>query len=459
MKKAVKLFRIGLLLMVGISLISACATVKKTKPVINKENTDWEKLNLIGNVKAVNETSTTKYPDEEAKIKTSKYTFNRYGKQVLFEGPKYSHKSVYNAEGKILEQKQYFENRLEKKITYNYSSEGKRTGKSTYMTPTFQTKEEWEAHEANKKNLPNEGLYLQNRLDIQDNGNQTITVYKENKEIDHIQYEVYKGSKLVEISVKYPFSEVFGYKKTWKYDEDDNLKKFKKYVGSAERLELIWEYDYDENDRIVKETYLRYMPKSSSSFNENGHLKEQINAYYLDEEISAISSFQYDAHGSLISKKRKKYNGELAREITYELTYDSNQNLIQENVHDSKKASVNNYMEYDENANEIYYKSVDANGDLIAKVTRKFDSVSNMIERAVYKADESISLKESYVYNANNNVSKHIVEKPLEETIEIKTRDYDHKGNWIKFELKFLSSINNELFQQVIKEREIVYFE
>lgn len=451
-------FKIGLLSITGISIVISCTTLKKTKPLITTEETDWKKLNLKGNVKVVDETSTTKYPDEEAKVKTSKYTFTKYGKQLLFEGHKYSHESTYNAEGKIIEQKQYFENRLEKKIIHTYSNKGRKIEKHTYVTPTFQTMKAWEAHESLKNTLPHKGLYLQNKLEIQDNGNQTITVYKQNKEIDHIQYEVYEDSKLVELTVKYPFSDAFGYKKIWKYDESNNLMKFKKYVGVEERLELIWEYDYDEKDRIIKETYLRYMPKSSSSFNEKGHLEEQINGYYLDKEHSTIYLYQYDANGGLISKKRKTYSGDLTREITYKLTYDVNQNLIQENVYDSKKANINNYIKYDEKGNEIYYKSVDAKGNLISKGVSKFDSLSNITEHIVYEADESISLKEFYNYDNHGNLIKYIAEKPIEQTTEITTRDYDDMGNWIKFELKFLSLKTNEMLQQVIKEREIIYF-
>ncbi len=458
MKKTIIIFKISLLFFIGVSLITGCATAKKTKPVIDKEETDWKKMNLKGKVKTVQEVSTTKYPNEEAKIRTSEYAFNRYGKQLFSDTDEYSHESTYNSEGQIIEMKQYFQDRLEKKIVHSYSSKGEKIAKSTYMSPTFETMEEWEAHQAKKSTLPHEGLYLQNKLEIHENGNQTITVYKQNNEIDRVQNEIYEDSKLVELTVKVPFSDAFGYKKTWKYDDYGNLVKFKKYVSPEERLEHIWEYEYDKKNRIIKKTYLRYMPKSSSTFNK-GHLKDYTKGYYLDENLSYITTFQYDANGSLTSEIRKKYTGELVREITYDLTYDSNQHLIQENVYNSKETNVKNYMEYDENGNEIFYKSVDVNGDLISKVIRKFDSVSNMTERIVYKADESINLNESYVYDTRGNVKEHIIRKPLEETIETKVYDYDGIGNWVKFELEFLSSETNEVLQQVINEREIIYYE
>ncbi|MFD2035637.1 RHS repeat domain-containing protein [Belliella marina] len=416
-------------------------------------------MNLKGKVNSVRETSTTKYTNEEPKVRISKYAFNRQGKQLNSDTDEYSHESTYNSEGQIIETKEYFLDRLDKKTIYSYSSEGKKISKSTYMSPTFSSMEEWEDHQAKKHTYPHEGLYLQNKLEIHEDGNQTITVYKQNKEVDHIQKEIYENSKLVEVTVKYPFSNAFGYKKTWKYDQSNNLVKFEKFVGPEERLEFVWEYDYDEKNRITKETHLRYAPKSSSTINENGHLKDQTTGYYLDEDQSFISSFKYDANGSLTSKTGKKYTGEPLREITYELTYDSNQNLIQENIHDSQKGSVKNSIEYDENGNEIFYKSVDSNGDLISKVTRRFDVKSNMTERTVYESDGSISLDESYVFDTNGNVTEHILNKPQEETVEIKTHNYDVVGNWVKFELKLLSSETDEVYQQVIKEREIIYYE
>ncbi|MCH7413407.1 hypothetical protein MM213_07925 [Belliella sp. R4-6] len=450
MTKRFSVFKIILLLIFGIIYSDCFAT---------QEKTDWEKLNLNGKVKAINETSTVKYPNEEPKISTSKYTFNIQGRQMSSCSDGYSHESTYNSEGQINETKEYFQNRLEKKILYSYSSEGKEIEKRTYTNHSFATMEEWEEHEAKKSALPHEGLYLQNKLEIHEDGNQIITVYKQNGEIDYVQSETYQESKLVEVKVKYPFSNAFGYKKTWKRDKNNNLIKFEKFVGPEERLEFIWEYDYDEKNRIIKETHLRYMPKSSSSINENGHLNELINGYYLAIDQSFINTFEYDANGSLTSKKGEKYNGELLQEITYELTYDANQNLTQENVHDSKKPSTFNSIEYDKNGNEIFYKSVNSNGDLISKVTRKFDRNSNMTERVVYESDGSRSIDESYVFDTNGNVKEHILKKPQEKTIEIKRYNYDDVGNWIKNELKFISSENDEVFQQVIKEREITFYE
>ncbi|WP_073097858.1 RHS repeat domain-containing protein [Leeuwenhoekiella marinoflava] len=457
MKKIVMIFKMGLFI-IGVSLITGCATAKKNKLIIDKEGTDWKKLKLEGTVKAIREVSTVQYPEEEAKVRTSEYGFNRYGKQLFSDTDEYSHQSTYNSEGQILEMKQYFQDRLEKKIVHSYSSEGDKIAKSTYMSPTFETMEEWEAHQAKKSTLPHEGLYLQNKLEIHEDGHQTITVYKQTNEVDHIQKEIYEHSKLVEVDVKYPSSDAFGYKKTWKYDDHGNLLKFKKYVSPEERLEHLWEYEYDEKNRIIKETHLRYMPQSSTTF-KKGHLKDYSKGYYLDEDLSYISTFEYDANGSLISKIGKKYNGELVRKITYELTYDSNQNLIQENVHDSKGSSAKNYIEYDKNGNEIFYRSVDTKGNLISKVIRKFDSVSNMTERVVYESDGSISLDESYVYDSKGNVKEHTVKKPLEETIEIKAYDYDDSGNWVKLEQKFLSSKTDEVLQHVINERKIIYYE
>ncbi|WPR75998.1 hypothetical protein [Algoriphagus sp. NG3] len=458
MRKTVIIFRISLLVIFGSLLVTSCATTKKVKPIVSIEETDWKKMDLKGHIKSIQETSTSKYPEEKPKVETSKSDFNTYGKLVFSDSYGHVFENKYNSKGQIVESREYMGGNLINKDIYTYSAEGKKTGKSRYQSPTFLSEEEWEAHQAKIPSLPNEGLYLQNKLEIHEDGNQTITVYKQNSEVDYVQKEIYENSKLVELTVKYPSSDAFGYKKTWEFDDSNNLARFKKYVAAEERLEIVWEYDYDEKNRITKETHLRYMPKSSSTFNQ-GHLKDYTKGYYLDENLSYISSFQYDENGSLTSEIAEKYNGEFVREISYELTYDSNQNLTQENVHDSKKGSTNNSIEYDKNGNEIFYKSVDTNGDLISKVTRKFDSYSNMTERVVYDSDESISLSESYVYDTDGNVTEHIIRKPLEETIEITTHDYDDIGNWVRFELKLLSSETNEAFQTVIKEREIIYYD
>ena len=454
--------KLCLITIIGSALLQSCAVSKTSTtlhPNIDMDETEWNKHKLKGQVKAVYETSKSISSYKEPSESSSQFIFNRFGKIKRSDSNKYLVVNTYNDQGQVIKKMQYFDGRLDKKEIYTYGEDGKQTSRTTYENPTFESQKEWEAHEAKADSLPHQGLYRQNKLEIKDDGNQVITVYKQNGEIEYRQFETYKRGKLEEVHVKYPFSEAFGYKKIRKYNEAGKLIKFKKYTGSKERLELILKYTYDANNRITKEVFLHYEPKSSSAFNENGHLKEQIYGYVLDEDMSSTIHYTYDANGRKTSEIKKHYNGELAYEITYENTYDDQQNIIREEIVHSEKGTRINTIKWDENGNEIFYQSVDGDGHLILKETKSFNDDSKMTSRVEYNSDGNISEKEAFTYDDKGNILEHKLWKPEDNSLVIRKRTYDEQGNWVKFIYESRSTKTDEVFFTTTRQRDITYFE
>ncbi|KEO72720.1 hypothetical protein [Anditalea andensis] len=401
---------------------------------IDYEDSDWKNADLSGHVKSVQETTTIVYNGEKPKVSIATSDFNKYGKFLIsdYQGHVFQYK--YNAEGQIIERREYMSGNPLSKDIYTYSIDGVLLNKRRYEGKVFSSEEEWETHKANIPNLPHEGLFMRTDRLMEDNGNERVTVYKDDGQIDYTIAEIKdEKSRIVEFKTVYPYSDAFGYKNTWEYDGSDNLVKFKKYKGPENNLEWIFEYKYDSDNRITQETSLHYMPKSASKINENGHLEDQTKGYFLDKEASIVKSYLYDTTGNLIELTVKNYSGKLIRKEIFEITFD-------------------------ERGNEIHYAVKNPDGEAIEEVSRKFDRDDNLLERIIHNQNGDISLIETFTYNSDYKVIKQIIEEPEKERLEIETRSYDEYGNWIKSESIVLDSKNNDTLHTISKERAITYY-
>ncbi|MCH7401997.1 hypothetical protein ACFOUP_15700 [Belliella kenyensis] len=401
---------------------------------IDYEKSDWKKANLLGRVKSIEEKSTIEYDGEKPKESFSKSVFNENGNFSFsdFEGHVFEYE--YDTNGNIIETREYMSGNPISKTLYNYAADGKLLNKIRYEGKVFSTEEEWQSHRANIPNLPHEGLYLRTNRIIDEKGNESVTIYEEDGQVEYFINEFKdEKSRIVKFKTIYPHSDSFGYQNTWDYDTLGNLVKFKKYKGPENSLEWIFEYKYDQDNRIIQETSLHYMPKSSSKMNEKGHLEDQTKGYFLDKESSIIKSYSYDDAGDLISFSIHKYSGELIKKETFEFSFD-------------------------EKGNETHYIIKNTDGNIIEETKRKFDSHDNMLERIIVDANGEIHLKETYKYDSEFKVIEQILEEPKKERIEIEGQVYDEVGNWIILETKVLDSKNNETLHTIRKERTIVYF-
>ncbi|MCH7411541.1 hypothetical protein MM239_19290 [Belliella sp. DSM 111904] len=401
---------------------------------IDYDKSDWKKANLLGQVKSIEERTRVEYNGEKPKESFSKSEFNENGNFLFSDYEGHVFEYTYDTNGQITELREYMAGNPISKNIYTYSEDGKLLNKIRYEGKVFSTEEEWQAHKAMIPNLPHEGLYLKTKRMINVNGNESVTVFKEDGQIDYIIEEIKdEKSRIVAFKTTYPYSDAFGYKNTWEYNEFDKLVKFKKYKGPENNLEWVFEYEYDKENRIIQETSLHYMPKSSSKLNENGHLKDQTKGYFLDEDSSIIKSYTYGKSGNLTSFTLKKYNGEIIKKEIYEFTFD-------------------------EKGNEIHYVFKNSEEKVLEEVSRKFDSENNMIERIIHDQNGEMSLKESFTYNRDSKIIKQIIEEPIKERIEIETQSYDKVGNWIKLETRVRDSKNNKTLHTIRKERKITYY-
>lgn len=401
--------------------------------LVDDENTDWKKDHLSGHVKSVRQVDTFIYKKREPKVSITKVDFTPFGKWKYQDYAGQVWKYKYNANGQVTEIKEYMSGNPISKVIYSYADDGNLLNRQRYETRFFSSTEEWEAHKANMPNLPHEGLFLKANRVYHDNGNETSTIFKENSDIEYILNEVHdEKSRIVEFTETDPSSKELNYKHIRSWDENDNYVEYKAYEGPENTLTEVVNKKYDENNRIIQQTALRYKPEPVSKTEENNTPNHLNQEGHIDEERSYSITYTYDSHGNFTSETIKKHTGELLREKTIERSYDDHQNVTQEVVVNSDGNNLTNSFKYDENGNEIYYKSETAKGEILETITRKFDDQNNLID---YK-----------------------LENHQKQQLEIETKVFDEVGNWIKWEQKVLDSKTNELQESTTKQREIIYY-
>jgi YD repeat-containing protein len=116
------------------------------------------------------------------------------------------------------------------------------------------------------------------------------------------------------LSEKYYDDDTYSF--TYEKDENGNISSVSRYIG--ETLKRRYEYEYDFDGNIVKETF-----------------------YYYDsdkgEMLLSVSSFNYDEHGNVTTETKEKYSefsGEYEDTETTSYYYNENYNIVKKTITD-----------------------------------------------------------------------------------------------------------------------------
>lgn len=209
-------------------------------------------------------------------------------------------------------------------------------------------------------------------------------------------------------------------KKKIKYEYDAEYKVISKALIVGEKVEEVWNYQYDENGRLSQRSFSRYGVvafQAAYSYNEQGLVQER--KYYEETagslQLEEIYNFEYNAAEEpikVIIQERRE-----GQEEAYPVT------VI------SEKSIETNQLAGDRVEQVITTKRLDleGGGSESSKMVKVFDSHEQLRESSHYAANGDLTSHNSYDYR------------------------YDEKGNWI-----LLEEYNSDKKMKVTK-REIVY--
>ncbi len=236
------------------------------------------------------------------------------------------------------------------------------------------------------------------------------------------------GNEIEVIDYYYDYSvELLSRKRTFKYDEDENI------------IEEIW---YDPS--IAGQYIYKY--------NEEGNMIEKV-WYNPDGGIIEKKAYKYDENSNMI--KEIEYDSDGKSDITVTNKYDQNGNVIEKIEYDSD-GKLYNTVTYknDKNGNMIEGNWLDAEGNIQEKVSYKYNIKGQVVELSWYGPEDGSTEKYSYEYNENGHVieySRYDSDGSLNNKNTYKY-EYDKFGNWLK---KII--FENEIPKYIL-EREIEYF-
>jgi len=161
------------------------------------------------------------------------------------------------------------------------------------------------------------------------------------------------------------------------------------------------EYEYDENGKLIKETYYDSEGNVSSvseyTYDSNGRIIKLI-SHNESDEITMNYAFEYDESGNL-TKFMDGFN------VTV-YTYSSENVLFESTDSNGETGELYNKATYDANGNAIEYISYESDGSV--RVTEKYtyDSFGKATEHTVYDSEGNIEQKEIFKYDKNGNLTE-----------------------------------------------------
>lgn len=170
-------------------------------------------------------------------------------------------------------------------------------------------------------------------------------------------------------------------------DEGKVIKAF--YEGKNGFSSYVYEYEYDENNYLVKKT--RWFVFEDGS---------------MDEKNPEITVYEYDTENKLVIET-PPYMADMG-ERTFENYLDSRGNVIKYIMNSENEEHFYHVeMEYDDNDNEIKYTNYDADGNMTGWTEIEYDDDGNEIKYTNYDADGNMTgwTETSYHSNGEEAVS------------------------------------------------------
>jgi len=181
----------------------------------------------------------------------------------------------------------------------------------------------------------------------------------------------------------------------------------------------IYDYEYDEQGRIVKKTISSGDPDSRSPYSE------------LKRERSTTDEMEYDENGNLTKVVHKESNGKVRKVTEYEYDRQGRKTrmLYSDLLEPSSfsNGSIKNY-EYDEAGNLIKITSGNKiRGETYGSVKMEYDEKGRMIRR------ESNEKDDSWEYDEQGRIARHTFRDKLKDKEGFSVDyEYDEHGNCIR---------------------------
>lgn len=205
-------------------------------------------------------------------------------------------------------------------------------------------------------------------------------------------------------------------------------------------IESIYEFEYDENNRLVKELLTEegeIVGNKSITYNESGKIKTE-KEHYIDDSYD-MTTYHYAENGDLISTETID-NENIKTKYTLAV-YSNNK--------------VTKYSEYDEDDNLVFSQEINyneklqpteevttAHGETITKVMIYDDA--NLVQLKTYNSEEQLKERLTWEYDSSGKIMKSIEENV--NGIEISEFQYNENGMPI---LQVVKDENDIVTQQI----------
>ena len=236
-----------------------------------------------------------------------------------------------------------------------------------------------------------------------------------------------------------------GYESRYVYDEyGGQIEYSEKYYDTYQK---IWidnysiknDIEYNDNGFMTKNASVNKDGSVTSwtewEYNEAGELIRET--YYKDETVFYWTEWEYNEAGVLLKEIDYNDNGEVT---TYSI-YDDDGNLIE-----TRREGVFGYYNYINKVYDLMGNCIEEiNSELVietnektfeSKYIRRYDSNGNMINEELYVGDENrLSSKIEYEYDGNENLAKKMSYDEDGSLRFVYSYHYDNAGNIIKEEV------------------------
>ncbi|WP_298139766.1 hypothetical protein [Flavobacterium sp.] len=207
---------------------------------------------------------------------------------------------------------------------------------------------------------------------------------------------------------------------------------------SCSNGKIISNYEYDENNNIIKETNLSIKNLDTLGYKINEYsdhnLVKTITYEFTEKKKKIVSEtiYKYDNSRNLVEEVDKTVDGKIYQKIAYK--YDSKNNKIEySRQHPLSSVSGHELYIYDSNNNLIKSLKYNPENKLLHKSVYIYDDNNNKIRKTNYYKNEKINIIE-YKYDSRKNI---IEEKEYKkgQLINITYREFDDIGNEISMKI------------------------
>jgi YD repeat-containing protein len=202
-----------------------------------------------------------------------------------------------------------------------------------------------------------------------------------------------KGQKIIEVV----FDGVTGYRITYDYYPDGQLKEIVKY-GAGNRVDERWVYTYDGNNQQINIFSPDKNPTSivKKKFDSNGNLVEDARFDTRGNEQKKVT-YQYDSKSRTIEMV-EYYSGKQTKKLQYQYNdFDLVTEIVQHNP-DGSKFTQSKYS-YDTKGNLIEERWSEGQSDEFSHKQSSFDKEGNVLETDQYFAPYRYRVLYKYSYS------------------------------------------------------------